>query len=154
VSLWGALAVLWLWLDDTVAVPELVTGAVCAAIAATVAQFVLEQAAPKLRLRARWLRLAWRPLVSVVPDLARLARVLVWCLIRRPPARARFRAIQFEAGSSRSPYDTGRRALAKGAGSFSPNTFVVGIDADRDLILVHQLEPVDTIHSADPLELG
>lgn len=149
-----ALAALWLWLDDTVATPELVVGALCAAFAATVAQFVLERAGPRVGLRRSWLRFAWRPLLSVVPDLARLTRVLVLTLTGRRTRRGRFLAVQFDAGGARSPYDTGRRVLAKTAGSFSPNTYVVGIDADRDLILVHQLEPVDSVRRTDPLELG
>jgi multisubunit Na+/H+ antiporter MnhE subunit len=148
-----SLAALWLWLDDTLVVPELVTGAVCAAIAATVAQFVLAGAGPRIRLRWSWLRFAWRPLVTVVPDIGVLIRVLVLSLTGRR-RRSRFVAFEFDAGTARSGYDTGRRALAKAAGSFSPNSYVVGIDADRDLILVHQLEPVDTVRHADPLELG
>jgi multisubunit Na+/H+ antiporter MnhE subunit len=149
-----ALAALWLWLDDTVATPELVVGAVCAAIAATVAQFVLAHAGPRLRMRWSWLRLAWRPVASVVPDLGRLARVLALTLAGRRRRRGRFRAVSFDAGGPRSGYDAGRRVLAKAAGSFSPNSYVVGIDLERDLILVHQLEPTDTARGADPLELG
>lgn len=149
-----ALAALWLWLDDTLVAPELVVGALCAAISATVAQFVLERAGPRLRLRWSWFRLVWRPLITVVPDLWRLTRVLALSLARRRTRHGRFRAVQFDAGSARSPYDTGRRVLAKAAGSFSPNTYVVGIDADRDLMLVHQLEPAETVRGADPLELG
>jgi multisubunit Na+/H+ antiporter MnhE subunit len=152
--LWVSLAALWLWLDDTVATPELVTGAVCAALAATVADFVLAKAAPSVRFRLRWLRLVWRLPLSVVVDLGRLLRVLVLTLLGRRKPGGRFHAYRFDAGSANNPDDVGRRALAKLAGSFSPNTVVVGIDAKRDLILVHQLEPDDSAHSADPLELG
>lgn len=152
--LWVSLAVLWLWLDDTVATPEIVTGAVCAALAATVAEFVLAKAAPPFGFRIGWLRHVWRLPLSVAIDLGRLLRVLVRTLLGRRTPGGRFRAYRFDAGSANNPDDVGRRALAKLAGSFSPNTVVVGIDAERDLILVHQLEPDDSSHSADPLELG
>ena len=51
-------------------------------------------------------------------------------------------------------YDTTRRALAKGAGSFAPNSYVVGVDAERELLLVHQLDPSGGASELDPLELG
>jgi multisubunit Na+/H+ antiporter MnhE subunit len=145
---------LWLWLDDTLALPELVTGAVAAAIAASVAEVVLGRAAPRLRWRRRWFRRAWRLPLHVVADLWRLLRVLVLTLTGQRKSRGRFRAIRFDAGSSDNPEDIARRALAKAAGSVAPNTVVVGIDAARGLILVHQLEPDDRLTSADPLELG
>jgi multisubunit Na+/H+ antiporter MnhE subunit len=149
-----SLAAIWLWLDDTVATPELVTGAVSAALAATVAEFVLAKAAPAVRFRIRWLRQVWRLPLAAVADLGRLTHVLVLSLLGRRAPGGRFRAYRFSAGSADNPEDVGRRALAKLAGSFGPNTVVVGIDAERDLILVHQLEPDDSVRSADPLELG
>ncbi|HEY1596060.1 MAG TPA: hypothetical protein VGF74_11735 [Thermoleophilaceae bacterium] len=145
---------MWLWLDDTLAVPELIVGAVASLLAATVAAFVLEAAAPPVRVRLRWLRHAWRLPAHAVADLGRLARVLVLSLVGRRGTGGGFRAFHFEPGSGNDPEDVGRRALAKLAGSFSPNTVVVGIDAERKLILVHQLEPDDSPLSADPLELG
>ncbi|MGZ4202509.1 MAG: hypothetical protein ACXVRH_10670 [Thermoleophilaceae bacterium] len=152
--LWVSLAALWLWLDDTVALPELVTGAVAAAIAATVAEFVLAGAAPRLRWHWRWLRHAWRVPPNVALDLWRLLRVLALTLTGRRKGVGQFRAIRFDAGSSDNPEDIARRALAKAAGSVAPNTVVVGIDVERDLVLVHQLEPDDTPSSTDPLGLG
>jgi hypothetical protein len=44
--------------------------------------------------------------------------------------------------------------LAKEFGSFAPNSYVIGVDAERDLMLVHQLEPRGGRDKLDPLELG
>ena len=48
----------------------------------------------------------------------------------------------------------GRRALAESFGSFAPNTIIVGVDADRELILAHQLRPSGGPEALDLLGLG
>jgi hypothetical protein len=64
-----------------------------------------------------------------------------------------FRAVSFGGGDSEAQ-ETGRRALAEAAGSVAPNTFVVGIDGKRGLILAHQLKVGGGRQTIDPLELG
>jgi multisubunit Na+/H+ antiporter MnhE subunit len=150
---WVALGALWLALDDTVALPELATGAVAAAIGATAAELVHAQKLVRVRLRARWLRHAWRLPVALVVETAAVFAVLFRQLVLRKPPHSAFRAIRFRAEGPRSAFDTTRRALAKSAGSFAPNSYVVGVDADRDLLLVHQLAPRGDPDDLDPLEL-
>jgi multisubunit Na+/H+ antiporter MnhE subunit len=151
---WTCLAAVWLGLDDTVALPELITGAVAAALGASAAEIVHAQHLVRARLRARWLRYAWRPLAQLLPDTARVIVVLIRRLVLGRPPRSRFRAVPFKSGRAEGAHDTARRALAKTAGSFAPNTYVVGVDGERDLLLVHQLEPRGGRVDADPLELG
>jgi multisubunit Na+/H+ antiporter MnhE subunit len=151
---WIALAALWLVLDDNPALPELITGAVAAAVGATAAEVVHSQNLVRVRLELRWLRHAWRPLAQLFPDTARVMVALFRTLVLRRRSRGRFRAIPFRSGRDTGAYDTTRRALAKAAGSFTPNSYVVGVDAQRDLILVHQLEPTGGAEGIDPLELG
>jgi hypothetical protein len=68
--------------------------------------------------------------------------------------RGRLRALPFRHAGG-DPADQGRRAMAEGLGSFAPNTIVLGVDAQRDLIFAHQLVPTDDPAGAiDPLELG
>ena len=43
-------------------------------------------------------------------------------------------------------------ALTESLGSMGPNQIVLGVDRDRDLLIVHQLVPDD--ERADPLGLG
>src|SRR3954447_24128577 len=73
---WVLLAALWLALVDTLVVPELVTGAVAAAIAATGAVIVRSQRRLLLRPRPGWIRFAAAPLRRTVTDLVPLARAL------------------------------------------------------------------------------
>src|SRR3954447_24971327 len=81
---WALLAALWLALVDTVVAPELVAGAVAAAIAATGAVVVRSQRRLLLRPRAGWVRAALGPLRRVVTDL----RPLLAALWRRGIRRA------------------------------------------------------------------
>ena len=53
-----------------------------------------------------------------------------------------------------SGYETGRRALAESLGSFAPNTIIVGVDAERELLLGHQLRPGGGDEAIDVLGLG
>ena len=151
---WIVLAALWLVLDDNVSLPELITGAVAAMLGATAAELVHSQNLVRVRVRRRWLTHAWRPILRLLPDTARVMGVLLRQLVLRRPARGSFRAVRFRHGYEKGAYDTTRRALAKAAGSFAPNGYVVGVDAERELLLVHQLEPTGGQTGLDPLELG
>lgn len=151
---WIALAALWLLFVDNVKFPELMTGAAAALIGAVAAEVVHSQSLVRLRVKPSWIRYAWRPLVRVFPDTARVLLVLLRQLVLRRPARGEFRMVAFRSGRPDGAYDMTRRALAKGAGSFAPNAYVVGVDDERDVMLVHQLEPGGDASELDPLELG
>ena len=84
---WVLLAALWLALVDTVVVPELVVGAVAAAIAATGAVIVRSQRRLLLRPRLAWVRCAGAPLRRAVTDLVPLARALWRRGVRRRDER-------------------------------------------------------------------
>jgi hypothetical protein len=68
-------------------------------------------------------------------------------------AHGSLRAVPFRAGGDDSS-DAGRRALAEGLGSLAPNTIVIGVDGERDLLLVHQLHRRGGREQLDVLELG
>jgi hypothetical protein len=82
---------------------------------------------------------SWRIVASVPVHVAFLCREAVSQLLRSRPVRGTFRAVAFTAGSEEAPRDAGRRALAEALGSLAPNTIVIGVDVDRDLLLVRQL---------------
>ncbi|HEX6457367.1 MAG TPA: hypothetical protein VF032_00505 [Thermoleophilaceae bacterium] len=151
---WITLAALWLLFVDTVKFPELMTGAAAALIGAVAAEVVYSQSRVRVRVRPSWVRHGWRPLVRLFPDTARVLFVLLRQLVLRRPVRGEFRMVPFRPGRPGGAHDMTRRALAKGAGSFAPNTYVVGIDHDREQMLVHQLEPGGDASTLDPLELG
>src|SRR4051812_50200893 len=73
---WALLAALWLALVDTVVVPELVAGAVAAAIAATGAVLVRGRRLVILRPRAARAPAALRAMARFGPDLVPLAAAL------------------------------------------------------------------------------
>ncbi len=151
---WAACAVVWMWLEDTVVLANLIDGAVAAAIGATGTTLVYAERLVGFDPRARWALRLWRPLVQFGPDLRLLASALVRALSggRRDPGG--LRAVRFIPAGSPAEISA-RCAVASTVGSFAPNTIVLGVELDRQLILVHQLHPTPGDRkSVDPLELG
>ena len=143
VAFWMAwyvpLVVLWLAFVDTFAAAEVVLGLLAAAVAATAADLVRSQDLVRFRMDPRWLRglgaLPWQ----VARDTWLLAAAL-WGQLRGRPVQGRFRVVPFprERDDARS---AARRALVAGVVSVAPNTYVVGIEGDEGVALVHQLVP-------------
>ncbi len=151
---WVLLTGLWIPLAFEVAVPELVAGALAAAAGATLATAVRSQRLISFRPQLRWGLRLWRLPMQVVLDTGLLVAVLWRRLVMRQPVSSSFRAIPFRAVGE-NPEANARRAMAMTIGSIAPNTYVIDIDQDYQLILVHQLvpKPGDS-KSIDPLELG
>lgn len=146
-------AALYLLLIDITDLPELIVGAGAAVLAATGLELAREQRIVGESVRWRWLLRAYRPLLRIPHDCVVVSAMALRGLFRREPRVGRFRAVSFGAPGD-EPYETGRRALAEAAGSLAPNTFVVGIDGERRLILAHQLKVSGDREVIDPLELG
>jgi hypothetical protein len=145
---------LYLLLIDTTSLPELIVGACAAALAASGFELAREQqTAGGVTGRLRWLITLHRPLMNVPKDVAVLTLVAFRQLVRPAQVNGRFRAVPFRCGESED-LETGRRALAESFGSFSPNTIIVGIDGERELILGHQLSPRGGREAIDVLRLG
>jgi multisubunit Na+/H+ antiporter MnhE subunit len=129
---------LWIIVDDSVQPDELLAGAGAAALAAAFAELVTELARTRLRVRARWL---WRAL-RLPGDVARDTGVVFTALGRmiltgEEPASV-FRELPVRSGPA-SAEGRSRRALIIGSMSLAPNTFALGIDTERDVMVVHQL---------------
>jgi hypothetical protein len=150
---WVFAAALYLLLIDTTSLPELIVGAVAAALAATGLELAREQGIVGESIRWRWLLRLHRPLLKLPVDVALVSWAALAQLIRRRSSRGRFRAVRFRCGQDEQ-LDSGRRALAEGFGSFAPNTIIVGIDTERELILAHQLRTTGGADAIDLLELG
>ncbi|HEY6692148.1 MAG TPA: hypothetical protein VI006_04810 [Solirubrobacteraceae bacterium] len=134
---WVLLAALYVLIDDSVLLPELVAGALAAAIGATGATLVHRERQVLLKGDVRWLRSLWRPLAGLVGDL--------WPLVRALPRRGGTGGmveIPFDATTD-GPRDTARRALTEALGTLAPNTIVVRIDTDRGVVIAHQLVSTD-----------
>lgn len=145
---------LYLLLIDTTSLPELIVAVAAAAIAATGFELAREQrTAGGLTARLRWVRIVYRPLAKVPSDVAAVSFVALRQLVRPRQVNGSFRAVPFRCGAE-NDIETGRMALAESLGSFAPNTIIVGVDVDRQLILGHQLRPTGGAEAIDVLGLG
>jgi hypothetical protein len=129
---------LWILFVGTLALEEIVLGALAAAGAATAADIVRAQDLVRFRLRPRWLSGVWRLPWQLVTDSGLLA-VALWRQLRRPGSvRGVFRVVPFpQEGDDAAA--AARRALATAVVSLTPNTYVVGVEGNEGAALVHQL---------------
>lgn len=135
---WVLLMAFWVILDNSIDTDELLAGAGAAAIGAFLAELVTYQAAARLRIRIEWAALALRLPWEVARDTG-IVFAALWRRLARgedPPSGFRQRPVRY--GDSTAAGKT-RRALLAGGASVAPNSFVLGIDAERDVMIIHQL---------------
>jgi multisubunit Na+/H+ antiporter MnhE subunit len=129
---------MWVAVDDNIGLAELGGGAGAAALAALLTETALHQAGTPIAVRIRWLAAAWRLPGQVLGDTVLVFRALARQLIRGETPDSGFRERPVRAGGDNS-VDVTRRVLLVGANSLAPNTIVLGIDEERDIMIVHQL---------------
>jgi multisubunit Na+/H+ antiporter MnhE subunit len=121
---------------------ELIAAALAGAISATVAEVVRVQDIRQFRPRLRWILRVYRLPPSILADCGVVFRALWRHLVRREEINGAFRAFRIplagEGGRAAA-----RRALLNAAISITPNTYVVGIDEESEVVLVHQLVPCE-----------
>jgi multisubunit Na+/H+ antiporter MnhE subunit len=128
----------WVVLDDSTATDELLAGAGAAALGAGLAELVAHQTGTPFRMRARWLVPALRLPVDVARDTVIVFLALWrWLAWGQEPASA-FCELPASVGPDTAEGRT-RRALLIGGRSVAPNTFVLGLDSEREVLVVHQL---------------
>lgn len=153
-SAWIFAGALYLLLIDTTSLPELIVLAAAAAIAATGFELAREQqTVGGLTARLRWVTRLHRPLLKVPSDVAIVSLLAFRQLVRPKAVNGSFRAVPFRCGPENDT-EAGRRAFAEGFGSFAPNTIIVGVDVERELILGHQLSRTGGSEAMDVLGLG
>jgi hypothetical protein len=143
----------YLLLIDITDLPELYALAGVAVGCAIAFELAREQRFAESRIVLSWLLSGWHVIVKVPLDIAWLCWEALVQVVAPRPVRGVFRAAAFSATAD-TPEDTGRRALSEWLGSLSPNTIVLGIDAERGLVLVHQLHRQGDAEQLDPLGLG
>jgi multisubunit Na+/H+ antiporter MnhE subunit len=146
----AALFALWLLLVDSTDSPNMITGAVCAVVFAALSTVVHSLRVDRASLRPGMLRYVHRCLKLLVADTGRVTWALIAHALLRRPSPGHFRAARYRAGETST--DVGRRILTEWAASLGPNRYVIGIDPERNLLLVHEL--VWSSGPLDPLELG
>lgn len=140
-------------LIDTASLPELYVMAGVAVGCAVAFELAREQGFVEARIVPWWLLTGWRVMLKIPLDIALLCFEALVQLVAPRPVRGEFRAVPFRA-TDEEPHDAGRRALSEWMGSVSPNTIVVGVDSERQLVLVHQLHRQGGSDQVDPLGLG
>jgi hypothetical protein len=140
-------------LIDTTSLPELYVLAGVALACAIGFQLAREQGFVEARILPWWLLRSWRLLWKIPSDIVIVCWEALAQLVRPRPVRGAFRATAFAATGETSG-DTGRRALAETVGSFAPNTIIVGVDAERGLLLTHQLRRQGPPEDLDVTRLG
>jgi hypothetical protein len=150
---WVLAAALYLLLIDITDLPELIAGAGAAVLAATGLELAREQGVVGESIRWRWLTRLYRPVLKVPVDVVIVSLMALRAVGDRRARHGSFRALPFASGEQKQ-LASGRRALAEAFGSLAPNTFVIGIDEDQELILAHQLRRMPSRKTVDVLELG
>jgi hypothetical protein len=133
---WLALFWLWLLLSGDWNRIEWIAAACGATLAATVAEIARTRAGVAPRIPLRWVGRAWSVPGRIFVDFGIVTWALCRSLARRRVVRGEFRARNFPAGEGQ-----GVCAWAAWAAQFSPNAYVVDIDVERDLVLLHDLVP-------------
>ena len=135
---WVLLMSLWVAVDDSLQFDELLAGAGAAALAALAAEIASHQAGTRFEVRLRWLVTALRLPGEVAHDTLTVFAALARTLATGKPPHGAFRELPVRYGDD-TPLGVTRRVLLTGAYSLAPNTFVLGIDEERDAMVVHQL---------------
>jgi multisubunit Na+/H+ antiporter MnhE subunit len=135
---WVLLMALWIIADDSVATDELLAGAGAAALAALLAEMAGYQAATRPRLRRAWLGPALRLPADVARDTAVVFKALWRRLVHGEAPRSAFLEIPVTFGQQTNE-GAARRALLVAGRSLAPNRLALGLDAQRNVLVVHQL---------------
>lgn len=157
VSVWAAgwllAGALYLLLIDNPDLPELIAGAGAATIAATGFELAREQYVAVESVRLGWLVRGLRAVAQIPRDIVAVT-VMAFAQLRDPQAqRGAFRSVRFRRDEN-DAREGGRRALAESFGSLAPNTIVIGVDPERELLLGHQLKQGGGDSAIDVLGLG
>jgi multisubunit Na+/H+ antiporter MnhE subunit len=132
----------WVIMDDSVALDELLAGAGAAALGATLAELAGHQSGLRLRIRIEWFSPALRLPAQVARDTWIVFAALWRRLAHGEEPSGGFRAVPVRAAGD-SDEDRTRRVLLIWQRSVAPNSFALGLDRDRNVMIVHQLVPPD-----------
>ncbi|HEX3689353.1 MAG TPA: hypothetical protein VHV28_06630 [Solirubrobacteraceae bacterium] len=146
-------AAFYMLLIDTVDLPELYAAIGGVLLSGVAYEAARRQGVAEARVSPRWVARGWRVIASIPRQIFLVSWEALAQLIDPREARGTLRAVPFRAGGDGSS-DVGRRALTEGLGSMAPNTIVIGIDTESDLLLVHQLHRRGGREELDVLELG
>jgi multisubunit Na+/H+ antiporter MnhE subunit len=135
VCAWIALFWLWLLWVGQWNPSQWAAAAVAATVASAAVGVVVHLGGTGVRFRPAWLAPAGPVLVGVVVDFAILTRELGRALVRRRLPQGVFRAVPLDEDGHE------RADVIAILATYSPNAYVVDVDRERGLALVHDLVP-------------
>lgn len=120
---------------------DAVAGAAAAVVAATIAERARRAAKvhPRVAL-GPFKRSLTMPLI-VFADFALVTYALAISIARRRVVRGRYLARDFRAGPKTTPEGAAHRAWTVLLAGYSPNAYVVDIDPEENVVLIHDLVP-------------
>jgi len=133
---WFALFWLWLILAGEWNRVELVAAACAATAGALVAEGVRALTGVKLRIPARELVRFWSVPATVLLDFGIVVGALLRSAVSREVVRGRFVVRDLDPAAG-----LGSRAWRSYVATFSPNAYVVDIDEEQRVVLLHDLVP-------------
>jgi hypothetical protein len=120
---------------------DAVAGAAAAAVAAALAERGRRAARVRPRVPFGHLRRSASVPVIVLADFVIVTHALAVSLLRRRVVRGRYIARDLSAGPRTTPEGAAHRAFTVLLAGYSPNAYVVDIDPEHDVVLVHDLVP-------------
>jgi multisubunit Na+/H+ antiporter MnhE subunit len=135
---WVLLMAMWVAVDDSLAPDELIVGAGAGALAALAAELIGYQAVLRYRIKATWLARTVLLPGQVARDTVAVFAVLARAVVTGSRPHGAFRELPVRYGDD-TPLGETRRLLLTGAHSLAPNEFVLGLDKDRGVMVVHRL---------------
>lgn len=138
VTWWVLLMSFWVVLDDSIALDELLAGAGAAALGAFLAELAAHQTRARPRMRIEWAAKALRLPGDVARDTVIVFAALWRRVVLGQEPDSGFREVPVRYGGDTAE-DRTRRVLLIGGRSVAPNSFALGIDAERDVMVIHQL---------------
>lgn len=133
---WGAFFLLWLLFAFSLKLSELIAGALAAVAAVIATELVRLQPLVRARFRSRWLTSLWRLPFDALRESLLAYRFLLAQIFRR---RSSTMTAFILHAKTDEPRLWGKRALAISVVSATPNSVVLGYDAEQDRLLIHQL---------------
>jgi multisubunit Na+/H+ antiporter MnhE subunit len=147
---WAICYALWVLLVFKTEPAEFVAGALAAALAATGAELVRSRGYAPFAPDLAWSRSLLRLPMEVVVDTWRIAMLLVRHFVRGEPIKGTLRIVKFSPGSRDDPRAQARRTVVGWLACVSPNTYVIGIDEQHHVAVVHQLIRAELPRELEP----
>jgi multisubunit Na+/H+ antiporter MnhE subunit len=144
---WVLLMSFWVILDNSIEPDELLAGAGAAALGAFLAEVAFNQADTRFRMRIAWLVPALSLPGQVASDTVIVFAALWRRLVRGEEPPSGFRQVPVAYGTDTAEGET-RRVLLVGGKSVAPNSFVLGLDAEREVMVIHQL----VVNQGEPVQ--